>query len=202
MLVWGLAVSAAAADEVSGVVLELDGVTPVEGAIVTLQATAIRTTTDAAGHFILDVPSSTDLVIVAAKKGYFNESILATPPVTDAEFLLPPVLQENDPDYLFLYPGDCGGCHTDQFEEWTDSPMADAGLNTWVLDIYNGSGTAGGLGGFVYTRDSVYADSNPNSECASCHQPEVWIDSPGLPIQPSTRSNTACSVTRTSTGPH
>jgi len=60
--------------------------------------------------------------------------------------------------------------------------MGNAGLNTWVLDIYDGSGTSGGLGGFVYTRDSVYGASNPNSECAACHQPEVWIDSPGAAL--------------------
>lgn len=54
--------------------------------------------------------------------------------------------------------------------------MANAGLNTWVHDVYSGTGTAGGLGGFVYVRDSVLAGSNPDSECAACHQPEIWID--------------------------
>jgi hypothetical protein len=34
------------------------------------------------------------------------------------------------------------------------------------------------MGGFVYTRDSVHAPSNPASECASCHQPEPWIQTP------------------------
>jgi hypothetical protein len=32
------------------------------------------------------------------------------------------------------------------------------------------------MGGFVYLRDSVFASSNPESECASCHQPEKWIN--------------------------
>jgi mono/diheme cytochrome c family protein len=47
-----------------------------------------------------------------------------------------------------------------------------------VHDIYNGTGTAGGMGGFVYTRDSAFAASNPESECGSCHQPEAWIEDP------------------------
>lgn len=55
----------------------------------------------------------------------------------------------------------------------------------WVADTYRGTGTPGGQGGFVYLRDSAYADSNPSSECASCHQPEAWIESPyGALIDP------------------
>lgn len=56
--------------------------------------------------------------------------------------------------------------------------MSRAGLNTWTHDIYSGIGTAGGMGGFVYLRDSAFAGHNPDSECASCHQPESWIENP------------------------
>ena len=32
--------------------------------------------------------------------------------------------------------------------------MATAGVNAWVHDVYNGTATPGGNGGFVYMRDS------------------------------------------------
>ncbi|MCH7813327.1 MAG: hypothetical protein IID40_04825 [Planctomycetes bacterium] len=60
--------------------------------------------------------------------------------------------------------------------------MAEAGFNAWVDDLYSGTGTPGGMGGFVYLRDSVFAGSNPNSQCAACHQPEVWIANPGAAL--------------------
>ena len=57
--------------------------------------------------------------------------------------------------------------------------MQKAGMNTWVYDIYDGTGTGTeDLPGFIYTRDSVFAENNPASECASCHQPEPWAREP------------------------
>ncbi len=88
------------------------------------------------------------------------------------------VPQDDNPNYMFSPPEGCSGCHPNQFNEWTGSPMAQAGLNTWVHDIYSGDGTPGGMGGFVYLRDSVWAKTNPASECSSCHQPESWIPEP------------------------
>jgi len=85
--------------------------------------------------------------------------------------------------YNFLAPTDCAMCHADQFIQWVGSPMALAGQNTWVYDIYNGTGSPGGLGGFVYTRDSAFAASNPASECAACHQPEPWVNNPFSPLE-------------------
>ncbi|MDP6702711.1 MAG: hypothetical protein QGH25_23865 [Candidatus Latescibacteria bacterium] len=58
-----------------------------------------------------------------------------------------------------------------QLEQWTFSPMANAGINTWVYDIYSGDGSAGGMGGIFYLRDSAHARDNPASECAACVRP-------------------------------
>jgi len=91
---------------------------------------------------------------------------------------LTPVPQDDDPTYALVPPETCRTCHPDQYNQWFDSPMSRGGVNTWVHDIYDGSGTAGGMGSFVYTRDSQFAAHNPNSECASCHQPEAWLDNP------------------------
>jgi len=171
------------ASQIAGIVLDQNSMTPIAGALVSLQATPQRTTTDANGAFELLISSGTDLVIVGAAKGYYNKSILATPPATGLQILLEPVSQIDNPGYVLRAPENCASCHPNQYNEWTGSPMSQAGTNTWVHDIYNGTGTPGGMGGFVYTRDSAFADSNPASECASCHQPETWIPNPFVAMQ-------------------
>lgn len=178
------ATPAAWAAEVSGFVRDQSTANPLSGALVTLQATSIRTTTALDGSFQLTVPDGERLIIVAAIKGYFNKAIaISNPGEIDVEFLMEAVPQTNDATYAFLTPDDCGLCHPDQRAQWEGSPMAKAGNNTWVHDIYSGTGTPGGMGGFVYLRDSIFADSNPASECASCHQPELWIQEPFAPME-------------------
>ena len=166
------------AADVTGHVRHADTLVPVSGAIVSLQASDVRTTTAPDGGFSLPLSSGTDLVIVAGAKGFFYAWKKVSPPLAGLELLLPPVPPMDDPAYTFLEPFDCGNCHPDQHNQWSDTPMARAGFNTWVDDIYSGQGTPGGMGGFVYTRDSVFAGSNPESECAACHQPEHWVNSP------------------------
>lgn len=164
--------------QVSGTVKDQATQTPIPEALVTLQATQIQTTTDAQGVFSLPDAVGTDLRIVSARKGYYNNSVVISGPATDVEILLESVPQDDDPNYHFQNPSACLLCHPDQLNQWEASPMARAGVNRWVYDIYNGTGTAGGQGGFVYIRDSAHAGSNPSSECASCHQPESWVANP------------------------
>ncbi len=182
LLVASLGASGASA-QVSGEVRDLTTMVPVEGAIVSLQATDTRATTAADGSFTLPGVSGAGLVIVAANKGHFNASTLVTAPTAGVQLLLETVPAMDNSAYAFLDPTTCGMCHTDQLAEWTDSPMALAGQNTWVYDIYNGTGSPGGMGGFVYTRDSVFAGSNPASECSACHQPETWVANPHTPLE-------------------
>ncbi|MCP3978402.1 MAG: hypothetical protein GY716_03585 [bacterium] len=178
VLLLSLLAGQAAAAIVSGVVRDETSLQPVEGALVTVQATAARTTTAADGTFSLDVPNGVDPLIVGAKKSYFNSSVFTIPPESGVEILLESVPQSDDPDYDRISPETCSGCHWEQYSEWIDSPMSKAGTNTWVDDIYSGTGTPNGMGGFVYLRDSVFAASNPESECSACHQPELWLDEP------------------------
>jgi MYXO-CTERM domain-containing protein len=163
------------------VVDELTGKT-LAGAHVTVRATKIRTTTSGTGTFLLPDATGPALVIVAAMPGYFNGSIKVDAPKYKVLFELSPVPQEDDPSYVFVPPTNCGLCHLDHYSEWAESRMAKGGLNTWVYDTYDGSGTPGGMGGFVYTRDSALKASNPSSECASCHQPEPWVTAPFSPL--------------------
>jgi len=175
--------SLVASPQVSGNVLEAGTLTPLPDATVSVQAANLRAVTAADGTFDLAAASGTNLVIVGAKKGYFNASVTVSAPTGGVQILLEPVPQDDHAGYAFVPPGNCGGCHADQFTQWMDSPMARAGANTWVYDIYDGSGTPGGMGGFVYTNDSKFATSNPASECASCHQPEPWVENPGSALE-------------------
>ncbi len=58
---------------VEGWVLDL-ALTPIAGASVTVAGTAIGVRTDAAGHFILEAPSGTDLVVTVAADGFGSTS--------------------------------------------------------------------------------------------------------------------------------
>jgi FlgD Ig-like domain len=173
-----LTVAPAARAQVSGFVLDETTHAPIPDAMVTLQTTQVKDTTAADGAFSLPGASGADLVIVAAKVGYFNRYTIVTSPTTAAVIQIAAVPQEADTSYAFTDPFQCGACHDQQIEQWYGSPMSLCGQNTWVYDVYNGTGTPGGMGGFVYTRDSAHAFSNPNSECASCHQPLSWIEEP------------------------
>ncbi|GAB4386879.1 MAG: hypothetical protein Kow0022_17130 [Phycisphaerales bacterium] len=162
---------------IHGVVRDLVSGAPISGALVSLQARGIRTTTGADGTYQLVIPDVPGSRIVAAAYGFYNQGA-DYDEVTTIDFALAATPSVDHPSYSFVPPANCGSCHPNQFAEWNGTAMAMAGTNTWVHDIYNGTGTPGGMGGFVYTRDSIYASSNPNSECASCHQPESWIAAP------------------------
>jgi hypothetical protein len=179
-----LVLPASGSAQVSGTVVDASTLLPIAGARVTRQATTITTVTAADGSFSLPGAVGSNLVIVAAMKGFYNESVQVNSPAIGVQIKLPAVPQEEDPTYEFVLPNACGACHDDQVAQWTGSPMARAGTNTWTYDLYDGTGTPGGLGGFVYTRDSEHATSNPESECASCHQPEPWILEPFGALDP------------------
>ncbi len=156
---------------------------PIAGAVVSVQASHIETTTDESGAFELGDASGNGLVIVAGAKGYFYASSIESAPASDVELRLELVPQEDDPYYTFGSPERCRACHQEQYDEWFGSPMQKGGMNTWVYDIYNGTGTGTeDLPGFIYIRDSVFAENNPASECASCHQPEPWVQKPFEPM--------------------
>src|SRR5690554_1052474 len=175
-----LLLSASLAWSAEGIVV--DGVTgePVAGALVTLQATEVRTQTGVDGRFHLDAEIPAGSRLVAAAVGYYNEG--ADWQGAPLRFEMEALSFDAATDVAFPSPTECAACHPKQFEQWHGSPMAHAGRNRWVYDMYNGTGTPGGQGGFVYTRDSIYAEENEASECAACHAPERWVDAPGSPL--------------------
>ncbi|MGE3163914.1 MAG: hypothetical protein AB7O52_03345 [Planctomycetota bacterium] len=185
LLFWATCLSFANG-QVTGVVRDAGTMQPLPGALVTIQATTVRTMAAADGSYSLPASSGSSLVVAGAHKGYYNGGVMVTAPAAAVDVLLDPVPTASNPAYALAAPSACGLCHPDQYDEWLGSPMSLGGLNTWVYDIFDGSGTAGGLGGFVYTRDSVFATSNPASECAACHEPEAWLIGGHVPISPFT----------------
>jgi len=174
------AFAAPAKAQVSGTVRDLGTMSPIAGAIVTIQATDMEVVTGADGTYDLPTAIGTDLVVVGANVGYFYGAATVTSPATGVDLVLEAVPVEDDPSEPFAQG--CSRCHEEQSSELFDSPMTHAGTNTWVYDIYDGTGTEYGDEGFVYIRDSPHAADNPESECASCHQPEHWARSPGAAL--------------------
>ncbi|MCP5021986.1 MAG: hypothetical protein GY930_09420 [bacterium] len=160
---------------VSGTVKDATTLAPIADAIVGVQTTPFRAVSASDGTFEIYLAPGNNQIVAGGKKGFFNSSVAANAASFDIEILLTEVPLGTNTGYAFVDSTDCGVCHPNQEAEWNNSAMALAGTNTWVHDIYAGDGTAGGLGGFVYTRDSVFAGTNPDSECASCHQPERWV---------------------------
>ena len=175
-----LAVFSVQADPVSGILTNGNTGQPLGNAWVSAQGLFNRTQTAADGSFTLDLPATpSGITLVGAAKGFYSASIGTGSPASGLNLSLTPSPQTDNLAYSLLAPDNCASfCHTEQLAQWQDTPMAKAGLNTWVHDIYDGSGTPGGMGGFVYVRDSVHASVNQNSECASCHQPQYWLENP------------------------
>ncbi len=164
--------------QVDGEIRDSVTLQPIPDARVIIRATNTSTNTAADGSFLLTGASGPDLVIGVGKQGYFVGGATVSAPASSVLIELDPVPVVNDASYESPEPSSCIRCHFNQTSQWRQSAMAKAGVNLWVYDIYDGTGTNGGMGGFVYTRDSPHAAHNPASECRSCHQPEGWLAEP------------------------
>ncbi|HEX7604336.1 MAG TPA: carboxypeptidase regulatory-like domain-containing protein, partial [Polyangiaceae bacterium] len=137
------------AAQVSGVVVDALTQKPIAGAEVRVRATAVETKSDAAGAFSLPGAMGVKIHVVAGMPGYFNAGVQVTTPKVGVVIAMSAVPQDDAPAYDFVDPALCAFCHPNQLVGWQQSPMAHAGLNTWVYDAYDGTGTPGGMGGFV-----------------------------------------------------
>jgi MYXO-CTERM domain-containing protein len=172
--------------QISGAVHDTATHAPVADAIVTARALGLKTVTNSSGEFSFSASETggkTDALLAVAAVGYYIASVQAKD-AEDAgggvEVQLEKVPIADSPDWEFPPADSCHRCHESIYQSWRESPMAHAGLNTWTHDLYSGEGTPGGMGGFVYKRDSKFASTNPNSECAACHEPELWARKPGV----------------------
>jgi Cytochrome c554 and c-prime len=181
-------VPAVARADISGSVL-VDGSgspgTPVPGAAVHLQADPASPVVFAAadGSFTLPV-SPAGAVIVTAAVTYdrsapvnFNTAgALAFDGQTGVEIRLPQLPAGADPAYVPAQAGECGSCHKDQFTDWGTSNHSFGAVDTWVLDLFSGTGTPGGGAGYVF-RD--LHDAGDTGFCATCHAPLADVFDPG-----------------------
>ena len=163
--------------QIEGVVVDSATQTPIENAIVRIQKAEPFVHTDAKGMFSLNDTAAFPFRVTAGAYGFYNGFIEITKAseLEDIMIEVDPINTAFSPGINLHQPSECEGCHPDQFNEWAESPMRKTGLNTWVFDLYDGTGTAGGMNGFVYQRDSVHYPANVNSDCSACHSPVHWL---------------------------
>jgi hypothetical protein len=176
---------AAGKETISGTVLDAASGLPVAGALVRIQADLEEpAVTKADGTFsIKTVRAKGSSVVVTAgaldaagtHPAYYNAGRSALVGAADVELRIAPILAGDDRDYTFVTPNDCTLCHTAYVSDFMQSAHAGAARNTWVKDVYDGSGTPGGAAGFTYKG----AHPTLNGDCAECHAPMQSARNPG-----------------------
>lgn len=175
----------AVAVPVVGVVRSKADLSPIAGADVRVQSTTAGVITSMTGSFIIDLPLGDPVTLAAGKFGFINSSVQAAPTgdPTPIEIQLEPLASGPPSSNPYHDPSAaCQYCHAYYYDGWSGastgkvSRHATAGSNTWVRDLFDGSGTGGGLAqpGYVFKRDSTSLDAgNPYTTglCAECHLP-------------------------------
>jgi Zn-finger protein len=172
---------------ISGVVVDDENGLPVVGATVHLQAdpTGPTAVTTADGSFTLGVAPAGLVVVTAAvvydataPRNWATGGAAAVDGATDVEIRLEPIPDADNTNYANDLPSVslCGSCHPDQLNQWAQSNHALAGDDEWVLDLYSGTGTAGGSAGYVFIDTHDEGDSGL---CAACHTPMADVFDPG-----------------------
>ncbi len=192
-----LAARAVTAD-ISGFVLVKDSGTPgtpIGGAYVHLQADLVTPGTFSAadGSFTL-VANPVGAVVVTAAIPYLRSApenflVGGTPTVdgsTGVEIRLEPMPAAEDPSYVPADVSNCGACHFERYTQWSTSHHAYTAQNEWVLDLFSGTGTAGGGAGYVFKNTH---DPGETGFCATCHAPMQDLQDPnpeGVPLDEAT----------------
>ena len=146
--------SCTATNTISGKVL-VEG-TPVQNAVVRIQATENQTLTDAGGNFTLEgIASENPVNITAWAEGYYIA--IAEDVTDDVEIHLEAHAAEDNPDYEWLHAfatdgqeNNCQNCHADPaddslhlFNEWQADAHAQSAANPRFISMYNGTDLAG-----------------------------------------------------------
>jgi hypothetical protein len=113
----------------------------------------------------------------AAAFNYLTETQQVFDGMTGIELRLPRLPADDNPAYQPPAAGDfCMACHFGYWQQWSSSRHAGAAQNPWVLDLFSGTGTAGGGAGYVF-RD--LHDPDDTGFCATCHAPLEDVFQPG-----------------------
>ncbi|UCH20101.1 MAG: carboxypeptidase regulatory-like domain-containing protein [Deltaproteobacteria bacterium] len=145
---------------------------PVENARVRVVGEEKYTLTDRQGRYVLQTqhPPVLKLRVTAGKEGWFNNAQITSNSSQDTDIFMYPIYLNDQPDYSFISPVTCAGCHIKLSRYWDQSKMAHTTSNPKVLDMYNGTD--------ALRREGVgpgYRLDNPNSNgnCAECHAPSA-----------------------------
>ena len=176
--------SFSASAAITGQVIDAVNGEPIAEARVRIQATPGEPAfSDSSGMFTLaDVPAGS-LVITAVLTydptravNYIN----AAQSASDGDHIVIELPRLPVADTAFPYDAgtsfNCASCHNDQHAEWQESTHSNAALNSWVLDLFSGTGTSGGSAGYVF-RD--LHDPGDTGFCATCHAPLADAQDPG-----------------------
>lgn len=173
-----------ASADITGQVIRTDNLNPIQGAQVRVQAdeTSPVVLTGADGRFTLPVNPTGSVTVTAtvtydpaATDNYPIEQMVAG---NGADILiqLRPLVGDN-PNYQPPTANNgCAVCHQEQVNQWQTSNHSHAAVNEWVLDLYSGTGTPGGSGGYVYLDTH---DPGESGFCATCHAALEDVFDPG-----------------------
>jgi hypothetical protein len=148
--------------------------TPVAGATVRVQTSAVSTLSDQRGGFTLRLSAPPEGArVVASKAGYFIGSANFADRPVSIELRRHPV--EDNPDYAWVDPrpdaadaGRCANCHQEIFDEWSASAHARSATNGRFLNVYEGSDRQGNRHVGWSLLDDLPSGAGV---CYSCHFP-------------------------------
>ncbi|TVQ42578.1 MAG: hypothetical protein EA370_00185 [Wenzhouxiangella sp.] len=169
---------------ITGQVIDAVSGEPIVDARVRIQATSGDPAfTDGNGMFVINEVPAGSLVVTAVLTydpdrpiNYIN----AAQNASDGDHVVIALPRLPLADTSFPYNAGtsftCASCHNAQHAEWQESTHSNAALNSWVLDLFSGTGTPGGSEGYVF-RD--LHDADDTGFCATCHAPLADAQNPG-----------------------
>jgi hypothetical protein len=170
-------------ERVTGRVVSGSTGVPVPGALVTIRATGIQTTTGTDGTFTLRVPpTSAEVEVTAWSSGYYIASVHAHVPQAGLELELRRHHSVDNPDYEWVDPtpdpgsnSACGNCHPMILPQWSGNAHGGAISNPRFYSLYNGTTVDGSA-----TVAPGYLLDFPGTTgiCATCHAPGAAVDDP------------------------
>ncbi len=154
---------------------------PVPGALVSVRAAGITTTTDRSGRFRIAADSG-DQEITAWLEGYYIASTHVHPPSSGVELALRRYHTSDHDSYAWIDPtpssseeNACGNCHPMILPQWSGNAHGQAVSNPRFYSLYNGTDITG-----TTTVAPGYLLDFPGTtgNCAACHAPGAAIDAP------------------------
>lgn len=169
--------------DVSGFVRD-PSLTPIAGAQVRLQTTSAPVvTTGPDGSFTLPVTFAGTRAVTASLpydpligENYSTGGVDAVDGQTGLSLVLQPIPAANAAPPTTVTAGFCAQCHDEQHAQWQTSNHALAAVDTWVLDLFSGTGTPGGAAGYVFKN---LHDPGESGFCATCHAALADVANPG-----------------------